>query len=208
MVDKIKENIPVKPKVQAATASVTSPQALKENFKSISSNLSVAQVSKQLTTAAKNSDDGATRLSSSLKDAVKYSKQALKVLEDVVAGDLKPDGVERLLSDGPPPSEIKRPPRERDGISVTELAGDLETLKDNLTNLFEALKLKANQTEVSSENKKASEVDISDLEEAQSKAESTSMRIQFNGREALYAHGGLTLDSVAQLLNAGDVAKV
>lgn len=206
MVDKIKQNQIEGARVQQQSAA-PSPQALKENFKSISSNLSVAQVAKQSTVGVKSSDEGAARLSNSLKDAVKYSKQALKVLEDVVAGDLSEGDVKELLSDKPVQDPIALPQRER-SISVSELAGDLEALKDSLATLFESLKSKANASEVYSENKRASQVTARDLEEARSKAESTSMRIQFNAQEALSAHGGLNINSVAQLLSSAEASKL
>jgi hypothetical protein len=213
MADKISTGVPSikSPQqivVNSSTNNVTSTQALKDSFKSISSNLSVAQVTKQITPSIKNSDDGAAKLSNSLKDAVRYSKQALSVLEDVIAGDIKPDNVEKLLSEDSKALIQRVPERDRLPVSISEIAGDLQELKDNLTTLFESLKTKSEQSEVYSENRKASEVEVVDLEEAKSKAESTSMRIQFNSKEALSAHTGLTINSVAQLLNSGEAVRV
>lgn len=202
MVDKLKLNQNVDARLQNLT---TSQQALKENFKTISSTLSVAQVSRQVSGSVKNSDDGATKLSNSLKDAVKYSKQALKVLEDITAGDLTHADVQKLLSsEGSSESVEIDLNKQKDGVSVQDLAVDLAALKENLSKLFDSLKAKANQSEVYSENQKASEAQISDLKEAQSKADATSMRIQFNSQEALLAHNGLTVDSVANLLSSGE----
>jgi len=84
------------------------------------------------------------------------------------------------------------------------LADDLSALKENLTSLFESLKEKSNKSDILSENKQASLSDARELEKAQSKAESASLRIQFNGREALDVHRGLTINSVAQLLSNND----
>lgn len=198
MADKIDVQKPLSSQQQLKSSS---PQVLKENFKSLSSNLSVAQVTQEATPQTKKSDEGAAKLSNSLKDAVKYSKQALKVLEDITAGDLNPDGVNKLLSVNEDTEEVEIQPRPRESVSVTELADDLSALKENLSSLFETLKEKSNKSDVLSENKQASLSDTKDLVKAQSKAESASLRIQFNGREALEVHQGLTINSVAKLLS-------
>lgn len=205
MVDKIKQNQPEgAPKLQQSSS--TSTQSLKESFKSISSNVSVAQLAKQVSSGVKSSDEGAVKISNSLKDAVKYSRQALKVLEEVVAGDLSESDVNQLLSDSPVDNTVEIPKRERP-VPVTELAGDLEALKNSLSNLFESLKNKADASEVYTENMSASSASARDLEATQSKAESTSMRIQFNAEEALSAHGSLNINSVSQLLASSEGSK-
>jgi hypothetical protein len=214
MVDKIKalgitpEPIEVKNARSALTGAST--QNLKENFKSISSSLSAAQVFKgsNNTQKEKVNSSSSSRLSDSLQDAVKYSKQALKVLEDVTAGGLNSEGVGKLLSEESESDEVSLPDRERLPVTVQQLAGDLEDLKNNLTTLFESLKQKANQSVVSNENQLASQVNTQDLEQARSKAKSTSLQIQFNGNEALSAHRGLTLDSVAFLLSSREAGKI
>ena len=196
---------------QKVAAATTSTQSLKDNFKSISSSLSVVQVAKisNSNSPAKSSENSnASRLSASLQDAVKYSKQAIKVLEDVTAGDLNHSEVEKLLSESGSDAEVSLPERPKEILSVEDIAGDLEALKNNLTSLFESLKQKATQSEVFTENQRASEADKKDLEIAQSKADSTSMQIQFNSREALSAHNGLTLDSVASLLSSSEANKI
>ena len=213
MVDKIKalgiKPEPIEVRLGKNAPAVATTQNLKENFKSISSSLSAAQVSRTPNSSQKEKvNGGSSRLADSLQDAVKYSKQALKVLEDVTAGGLSSDGVQKLLSEESTADEVNLPDRERLPVSVEQLAGDLEDLKNNLSTLFESLKNKANQSAVSNENQRASQVDTKDLEQARSKAKSTSLQIQFNGDEALSAHRGLTLDSVAFLLSSREAGKV
>lgn len=214
MVDKI--NVP-----KVATAQQTkefnnqssskSNVSLREGFKSLSSTLTVAGSARELGVQGPNKGNppGSSKpslVTGKLDDAVKYSKDAISALEDITAGSLKPDTVNELLSeeDEDDSSGVKLFTYNREEAPVRQLADDLKTLKKDLKNLFEALKEKASQSAVTSENREASSARIEDLDQAKAQADLTSSEIQFNVKDALQAHSRLSINSVVRLLDDND----
>lgn len=183
MVDNIKNQPNIRypqsvPKKQDQTA-------LRQNFKSISSGLSVSQVVRDApavvhvqATQLQSAQVG--KVVSNLNDAVKSSKKTLKALEDV--SQAAEDG-------GPEAASV-----------VRAFAEDLDALKADIVDLLETLRVRADRAAVLGENMQASEARLEDVEKARAKAESMGSGLQFKAEEALEAHRGITPDSVARLL--------
>jgi len=194
MVDKINDPKVAPKQLSKETnnpSSVKSNESLREGFKSLSSSLTIASSARELGVQSPNKANapGASKsalVSDKLNDAVKYSKDAISVLEDITAGSLKPDLVNELLSEEEEDdsSGVKLFTYNREEAPVRQLADDLNTLKKDLKNLFEALKEKANQSAVTIENREASSAKIEDLDKAKEQADLTSSEIQFNVKDA------------------------
>ena len=160
-----------------------SGSALRESFKSLSSGTSVSQVAKEASAVVnvqkRPSQGNLGNMVTSLNDAVRFSKEALKALEGVA------DSTGALGNRG----------------LVQEFADDLNKLKAEVADLLEGLQNQAQTADVLNENIEASGTKVEDLEKAQAKAKETNSLIQFHSEEALAAHGGtLTVDSVSRLL--------
>jgi flagellin-like hook-associated protein FlgL len=157
--------------------------ALRQNFKSISSGLSVSQVVRDAPAvvhvqATQSQSAQVGKVVSNLNDAVKSSKKTLKALEDVT----------QAAEDGPGASVVRA------------FAEDLDALKADIVDLLETLRMRADRAAVLGENMQASEARLEDVEKARAKAESMGSGLQFKAEEALEAHRGITPDSVARLL--------
>jgi hypothetical protein len=212
MVDKIKSQEFVKLQIEKERSTPAAPSRsgheLREGFKSLSSSLSVAEKVNDLKSNNKAPSKPVEIRKSgsnmaSLDDAVRYSKDAIDALEQVTAGSLKTQNVYSLLSEDEEAIPVKSKPRG-ESISIGQLADDLESLKNDLKDLFATLKQKADQTGVLDENIEASNVSVEDLQQAQQLAEKASKEIQFNPQGALKAYDQLNVSSVARLLHEGE----
>lgn len=190
MVDSIKSQTPVltPSKSKSVQEQSNNTASLRDNFKSLSSGLTVAQAAND-TPAVVNirregNSDKAGRLKDNLNDAVRFSNEALRSLENIASD-----------------KELKAEKPEPVG-SVQELAADLDRLKSDIVDLLDELRSRAETADLISENYQAAGARLEDVEKAQTKAQSTSSDIQFNSEQALNAHSGeLTLERVQQLLS-------
>lgn len=165
------------PAAQAETR--RSQSSLRTSFQSLSSGTSVSETAREASAVVSVERRGGlsqtSKLASNLNDAVRFSNEALRALEDVAQAA---EGV------GVP------------GV-VQEFAEDLDKLKSDIANLLQSLRERADRASLIDENVEASGARIEDVERAQETAQSLSFSVE----EALSAHGnGLTADRVAELL--------
>lgn len=182
MVDSIKTNTDLSKSQSAPKRNNSS--ALKENFKNLSSGLSVSEVLKEAPAVVqvqsyKNSTQ-VGKLVDNLNEAVKSSKETLQALEDVSAQASSPAGNELNV--------------------VKAFAEDLDELKSDIVDLLKDLRTRAGQAAVLNENIEAADSRVEDLEKAQAMASDASMGIQFDKETALSAHSFLSPGSVDRLL--------
>ncbi len=170
------------PKKANEVTKQSSASELRESFKTLSSGTSVSQAANESPAVVKVQKRGenakGSKLVESLNEAVRYSNEALNVLEQVVESEGKNSG---------------------SGL-VQEFADDLAELKSDIVDLLSDLRRRAETADIASENIDAADVSVEDVDRAQNKASNTSSQIQFNSEEALSAHGELSFERVAKLL--------
>jgi hypothetical protein len=174
MVDSIKND----PRISQTRSVVRNDASLRENFRQLSSGLSVSQAAQeaQVTSNSPKGRPQVNKLVNNLNDAVKFSREALQALEKVVS-------------------------EEEAGSVIGEFTADLERLRLDIVDLLEDLRSRARTAEVISENIEAADARLEDVERAGAKAREASVQIQFRSEEALQAHGALTLEKVNRLLD-------
>lgn len=180
MVDSIKSQTNLSQ--SQSTPKRTSNNSLRQNFKSLSSGLSVSQALKDTPAVVHvqtpKSSVQVGKLVDNLNDAVKSSKRTLKALEDVSSA-----------AEG------------NDDINVVQaFAEDLDQLKSDIVELLQDLRHRVSRAEVLSENMEAADTRLEDLERAQEKVRDASEGILSNKEEALFAHSFLNPGSVDRLL--------
>ncbi|MCB0322593.1 MAG: hypothetical protein KDD69_03435 [Bdellovibrionales bacterium] len=158
-----------------------SSDALRESYKNLSSGTSVTQAAKEVPAVVNVQKRGNSvqvgKLVQNLNEAVRYSNEALKALEEVATPE----------AGGP------------NGL-VREFAEDLDKLRSDIVDLLSDLRLRADTANVASENIEAADASVEDVARAQARANSAHSQIQFNSVDALNAHEGLTFEKVARLL--------
>ncbi len=170
------------PKKASEASKQNAPSALRESFKTLSSGTSVSQVANEASAVVnvrkREEPAKGSKLVESLNEAVRFSNEALNVLEQVAESD----------SD------------EKGSGLVREFADDLEELKSDIVDLLSDLRSRAETADVASENLEAADATVEDVDRAQNTASEASDQIQFNSDEALGAIGELNFERVAKLL--------
>jgi hypothetical protein len=227
MVDKVKntpslvgqERLQSQIKNEQATSS---DKSLRSSFASLSTQVNLAareiRDQKPSGSAAKMGDQqGSTvKLSDALGKAVSSSRDALRALEEAIAGGVDPKKAIQLVSENSEPSKetesvLSRYEARTQNGPVGELVKDLDELKANLQELFIALREKSDQVktnEVKEENISAAKANPSDLKQAQEMAEEMSAVIQFNPKDALGAYSRLSVSTVSSLLDEESVRQI
>lgn len=144
---------------------------LRNNFKDLTSKVSLSSVKVQETAASNSREAGPKVQANKLNDAVSFSKLALKSLDDLSGNGS--EGVER---------------------------SDIDQIKADIQNVLSKLNHKAVRAEVAAENVASAESQIRDIDLASKAAQNTSAQIGFGASEAINAHTGLTPERVASLL--------
>ena len=153
---------------------------LRDNFKSISSGLSVLQSAQEAKAASPGGASGKTgsqvnRLLDNLNDAVKFSREAVLALDKAV-GDHDASS------------------------SLEKLTADIEKLRSDIAGVLEGLRTRADAAQVIGENLAAASPEIENVDKASVKAREAGSQIQFRSDQALGAHDGLSANRVAELL--------
>jgi hypothetical protein len=183
----------------------SSEAVARDSFKSLSSGTSVSRVAQESPAVVNIQKRGnsakAGKLVESLNEAVRFSTEALNVLEGVSRPGANGRVEKKATEENSPEKKVDEQDTEDTSSGLVQaFAEDLAELKSDIVDLLADLRRRAEAADVASENFEASDASVEDVDRAQSKATETSSQIQFNSEEALSAHGELSFERVARLL--------